>query len=252
MNIETRSKALNRKRNRQPQFDLNRTIPHELPKVRRTQFPERRMSNPPETSRNQFIDLSHSINAGNQASNTNMANVVPNSLGENITPEVREMVADEALVVQRSLEDKVRKMVQDEMGDIRKSLAELTKCVLDLSKSNSQNQNAIVSNPNVSVPSSSSGTSQTGDRKNFRLASESLNGNMNNVGNVMLPLPRMNEAGVNPQNNEMTRIRVDKLGIIFDGNPAHLSIDDFIFRLEHLQLHYQIPWAEILRDFHQE
>ena len=28
------------------------------------------------------------------------------------------------------------------------------------------------------------------------------------------------------------------------------TVEDFIFRVEYLQNHYQCPWAEVLRDFH--
>lgn len=240
MNIETRSKALNRKRNRQPQFDLNRTTPHELPKVRRNENFNRRMSNPPESNRphsGTFVDLSGTINTGANSSNdnSNRVSVTANGPRETISPNVREMVVDEALSVQRSLEDKVKQMVQEEMSDVRKSLAELTKCVMEMSKNTSRNINTVVPNQPNSEPS----TSET--------ASSSL---PLNIGNVVLPFSRPGETGTNPHYVDPVRIRVDKLGIVFDGNPDHLSIDDFIFRLEHLQMHYQMPWSEVIRDFH--
>ena len=242
MNIETRSKALNRKRNRQPQFDLNRTIPHELPKVRRTQFQDRRMSNPSESNIPHFVDLSGTINTSAQNPNVNESNnnnsrlnLTANGSRENISPNVREMVVDEALIVQRSLEDKVRQMVQGEMSDIKKSIADLTKCVMELSKNTPHNLNTVVPNQQTSDPL----TSET--------ASSSI---PLNIGNVVLPFPRPGETGTNPHYVDPLRIRVDKLGVVFDGNPDHLSIDDFIFRLEHLQMHYLMPWSEVIRDFH--
>ncbi|KAI8130346.1 hypothetical protein CVS40_0582 [Lucilia cuprina] len=164
MNVETRSQFKNRKRDRQPLFDLNRTIPHELPKVRRTDNQMRRMSNPPEPNRPQFIDMSQTINTNTQPVNMNPSSssgAGNNVVEENITPEVRDMVADEAMVVQRSLEDKVRKMVHDEMAEVRKSIADLTKCVADLSRMTVQNQSANFSNQTVSNTAGSN-SSQTG------------------------------------------------------------------------------------------
>ncbi|KAI8126620.1 hypothetical protein CVS40_3406 [Lucilia cuprina] len=258
MNIETMSQYKNRKRARQPQFDLNRSIPHVLPKVPRINKQLQKMSNSEgNLNRQQFVDLSGTISTRTQSLGgiPIQGNTVPqpNNLttpSENITPEVREMVADEALVVQRSLEDKVRKMVQEEMTDIRKSLAELTKCVGDLSKSTAQNHSIRVVQ-NTSEPSTSDRTSQLDGRLNPRPVSDNSSENNHfNLGNVAIPYNGTYETGTNRPNGELTRIRVDKLGINFDGNPVHLSIDDFVFRLEHLQVHYQIPWSEILRDFH--
>lgn len=45
-------------------------------------------------------------------------------------------------------------------------------------------------------------------------------------------------------------IRVDKWVLIFNGNNTHINVEDFIFRLEHLQTHNDVIWDEILRDFH--
>lgn len=46
------------------------------------------------------------------------------------------------------------------------------------------------------------------------------------------------------------RIRIDKWGLQFNGDSTHMDVEDFIFRVEHLQQHYDMPWSEILRDFH--
>lgn len=49
-------------------------------------------------------------------------------------PEVRDLVADEALSVQRSLQEQIKVMVQGEMKDIRKSIDDLMQVVKDLSQ----------------------------------------------------------------------------------------------------------------------
>lgn len=46
------------------------------------------------------------------------------------------------------------------------------------------------------------------------------------------------------------RIRVDRWGLQFDGDSSRLAVEVFIFRLEHMQSRYGLPWDEILRDFH--
>ncbi|KAI8117670.1 hypothetical protein CVS40_10498 [Lucilia cuprina] len=195
MNIETSSRTESRKRNRQPNFDLNSSIQHALPKVRRKESPNIRMSNPQNTSRSQIIDMSHTINSGAQAQNMNNShsNVIGNTIPvENITPEVRDLVADEALVVQRSLEDKIKKMVQDEMSSMRKSVEVLTKAVSDLSKITSQNQQAIIANPNTSNPSTSDNSTDLNDRLNHRLVSDQCSENNTlNSGNAAYPGQRV-------------------------------------------------------------
>ncbi|KAI8115899.1 hypothetical protein CVS40_11952 [Lucilia cuprina] len=45
-------------------------------------------------------------------------------------------------------------------------------------------------------------------------------------------------------------IRIDKWGLIFDGNNLRMSVEDFIFRIERLQTQYEIPVEELERDFH--
>nr|XP_036678445.1 uncharacterized protein LOC118879656 [Drosophila suzukii] len=41
-----------------------------------------------------------------------------------------------------------------------------------------------------------------------------------------------------------------KWGLSFDGSPRSMPVSEFIFRLEHLQRSYQVPWKEVLREFH--
>ena len=52
--------------------------------------------------------------------------------------------------------------------------------------------------------------------------------------------PRMNGSS----------LQVSKWGLIFDGNRSGLQVDDFLFRLEHLQNMYNCSWNDVLRDFH--
>mgnify|MGYP004573138529 CR=1 FL=1 len=44
------------------------------------------------------------------------------------------------------------------------------------------------------------------------------------------------------------KVRVDKWCLKFDGRTG-LSVNEFIFRIETMQKHYNYPWSEIIRDF---
>ena len=45
-------------------------------------------------------------------------------------------------------------------------------------------------------------------------------------------------------------LQVSKWGLKFDGCRGGLHIDDFVFRIEHLQNMYNCSWNDVLRDFH--
>lgn len=44
-------------------------------------------------------------------------------------------------------------------------------------------------------------------------------------------------------------MRINKLGLKFDGSSSGLSVEEFVYRLEYFQRQYGIPWGEIIRDF---
>lgn len=52
-----------------------------------------------------------------------------------------------------------------------------------------------------------------------------------------------------PVHNDPFKIRIDKLGLNFSGDTRELRVNDFIYRLEQMRALYNIPWAEVLRDF---
>lgn len=43
--------------------------------------------------------------------------------------------------------------------------------------------------------------------------------------------------------------RVERCGVSFDADDRYNTEDNFIFRLEFLQMQYRSPWSEILRTF---
>ena len=54
------------------------------------------------------------------------------------------------------------------------------------------------------------------------------------------------------QNYGATRLhtKIHEWGLSYEGSRGPTTVEDFIFRVEYLQNHYQCPWAEVLRDFH--
>lgn len=274
------TQSRNRKRSRQPEFDLNRSSIHTIPKQRKIYKPKKskmaqNASNPGIGS--QFIDLANSIMQGNQAANTSNPTINPNfqfpaphvqQNDEGITPGVRELVTDEVLVVQRSLEEKVRKMVQDEMAEVRNTIGTLTEAIQRLATASAP-QSAIHNtlnnneNPNGNNNNINNNVGIENGNGNLPRTSSNSTSNMLLGGLVAHNLNLLNQTGTTPSSSsqvghvvlpdrnqtfDLKRIRIDKLGLVFD--ERSMCIEDFIFRLEHLQAHYNIPWGEVVRDFH--
>ncbi|XP_033254623.1 uncharacterized protein LOC117194090 [Drosophila miranda] len=64
-------------------------------------------------------------------------------------------------------------------------------------------------------------------------------------------------AGANPNRNRPSfgearqeQVQIRRWGLSFDGDPKGMPVAEFIFRVEHLQTSYQVPWAEVLKAFH--
>ncbi|KAI8119245.1 Transposon Tf2-6 polyprotein [Lucilia cuprina] len=267
----------NRKRNRNPDFDLNRSTIHTEPKQRKT-YNMNTSGNPNSNGGtvSQITDLSGTIIAGapGEAVVSNPAiNVEGND--EGLAPGVRNLVVDEAMMVQRSLEDKVRKMVQDEMVDIKKNIGDLAKAVENLSRVVALNQTGstpnnfpinnnhirnVVNGHSADVYNNNSdlNTNVNAENTNMRIPDRYSSRTPNPSGfnsqfsaNQTANCPSRKENNAGPGNQDIfdfRQIRIDKLGIVFDNKS--ISIDDVIFRLEHLRAHYNIPEREVVRDFH--
>lgn len=86
---------------------------------------------------NSSKDLSGTINVRGTQGNVVVENSNPgpstSSQNINMDPDVRELVVNETLSVQRVLEERLKKMVQDEMGEIKKSMGTLTNMVKEMS-----------------------------------------------------------------------------------------------------------------------
>ncbi|KAI8116055.1 hypothetical protein CVS40_11807 [Lucilia cuprina] len=215
-----------------------------------------------------FIDMSSTINVAGTARNVSGQSqgveeeATGNTVG--IDPVMRELVVDETLSVQRALEDRMKKMIQDEMKDIRKVVGELSSAVKDLADTR-QVPNANRSNVSNSFtfpttrPLNISGNisrhpsifeiiikilPNNGANTGLQFPQEpiAVSSATPNIRNGNTPVMTQNEAAGygSTCTAEKTVIRVDKWGLIFVGNNTHLSVEDFIFRLEHLQADYNV------------
>lgn len=153
------------------------------------------------------------------------ATVGNTSLG-NSRPSGAAVLQGESLAIHKALENRVH-TIQNEVGDKRNSMLELSREIRNLANI-ATNQN-FPHNPtdginNVQIvppPITRNGSSISSDRVSVNQGERtSHNGS----------LARSN------LDREKLKIRIDKLGLI-------------LYRLEHYQRQYYIPWEEIIRDF---
>lgn len=231
------------------------------------------------TSRNedyQVRDLSGSINLAPQNTATTSSNSqnrsqpvnTPETNG-NMDPNMRGIEIGQALAIQRVLEDKVKKMVRDEMIDVKKTIGDLATAVQELTRSRGDNDNrgnVLVNNiderpdgrshPTFSNPvhnGQENGNEDLGlpsGSQNLQLGHFNSNNRRSDNTPTYFSESTRDNMPLMRRDNETLKLRIDKFGLNFNGNTRQMSIDTFIFRLEHLQEQYKIPWSEVLRDFH--
>lgn len=270
------TRAQTRKRQLQPETDRFNCIQHTLPKIRKIATEKNMMptinENPNEPSSEivagtQEVVQNYSAvseQATNRSSYSTSGSEIVDS--DDRSSEVPETPNTAVLLTQASLESEVNK-IKNDMAALMKTMGQLAKNVESLSRVNNRlNETACHQNtpmithfdrnysPNeirTSTYMSSGQVRDLGKQPNcepdgIRHHSETP---IQNIASIGLP---QNDRGIRQNrdlNGEQIRIRVDKFGIVFDGNTSHMSVDDFIFRLERLQAQYDIPWSEILRDF---
>ncbi|XP_073835605.1 uncharacterized protein [Musca autumnalis] len=220
------------KRNWPLHFDTN----PEQHKIKPKKKKMNELSSEPVENSGQFIDLSATIinrpGQGNMANQPHAASTGAENEGDNfLTPGTRRNQPRDV-----DLEERMKNIVSSEVNDIRKTLDTLIKTVQNLAVNTAskvvsfEDRSKDVDVPQPEHPAVS----------NQRLDRDPLtSGTPSSSGGYVPPSFRM----------EPLRIRVDKFGINFDGNPLKLTVEEFIFRLECLQEQYDIPWDEILRDF---
>lgn len=316
-----------RNRKRKVDFDTSRNLIPMSPKQIRKNSNSKNMNN----QESQIKDLSATIMSNRPSSSKNIpmetgvraTSANSSIVSEEITPEVRDLVVDEALSVQKSLQDQVRNMVQVEIRDIKKSIENLMGVVENLSQLTTQNnkkleilQNSskfvsnepqIIEVTQINPPSVELNAMPTTNQYRNNPTLPELSQNRTPSGNSNIPVPPIRNAYSNvptncpnitqnntnflqnnnrnnlpfqtnfntedmpavytfgdyhptntpitpnvPQKDMQPRmwIRIDKWGLNFDGRNLHMTVEDFIFRVERLQNQYEIPREELERDFH--
>lgn len=239
MSVETRSQSKSRKRIRPGTFDSNiSTYVVEHKKKRNVNMAQNNDNNP------QIRDMSQTI-LTRSTSLTTLGPVIlqatsdlPNpakKTGPSTSASQQGDVASSQVPVNNELQ-----AVQNDIFDIRKTLGDLAQAVKDLANMTGSSREGNVRSANE-IPAQDANSQP--QQENIHSFSE-----RNSVPRQGLPNARMDRPEI--QNNNVFRIRVDKLGLVFDGNSYNMDVDEFVFSLEHLQAQYSIPWAEIVRDFH--
>lgn len=230
MSIQTRSQA--KKRKIPESFDANNSF-IESEEKRSRYVTDMSVGNQASTS--QITDLSGTIRSGTGNNNTSG----PSAGGTPIGGARSEPPGNgnvEVLRQQRALENNVC-MIQNELGGLKNTIGQLSEAVKRLTE--------LTLNRNV--PSSPASNSGLGGLDNLSAPETGNNGNRPTNGNSVAG--SVCSHFPNDTLRENKRVRIDKLGLRFDGISGGISVEEFVYRLEYFQGQYHIPWAEILRDF---
>lgn len=185
-------------------------------------------------------DMSGTINASNRNGSQNPQNVRPEvepntNIHEELDPSVRNMVTQSVEGVQQSLNTMVKETVAKEMTRVYEMISQINDSVRNLAaerqSSGCRPDSEYNHRPDRNVQSGSQPSVDTGNTR---------------TRNTPQPIQPLGNWPI----IENRRCRVEKFGVNFDGNQNKLSVEDFVFRIEHLQWSNQLSWAEVLRDFH--
>lgn len=248
-NQESRRRS---KRNRVSAFDVSRFVQNSTKYSKNKKGS--RMANNNQTSQQGVFDMSQTINSHTQqltgASSSHNPNptILNQPIGSNVTNPTAlqqpiEFDAQLRYLLNESLNEtqiNLMTMVKESMG---KELEKVYAAIGKLSDAfNSLNATTVNS------------------AENRGINNQPPRANQNPT--FMTPLPNYASSGSSgtPVSNQVPGAchvagqpyltRVEKLGLMFDGKPNGIDVDDFVFRLEHLRALYQIPWNEILANFH--
>ncbi|XP_059220401.1 uncharacterized protein LOC131995628 [Stomoxys calcitrans] len=178
----------------------------------------------------QITDMSQTINAPPSGTNSEAGSQVQAAMAQQpTTSQSRSQIQGEAGGYQRAVENRFQS-VQSEMSDIRKAIGDLSKAVTQLSQialNQGRGENTPVSTPAM-APGHPLNSERAGDKPTEQ--------------NTVPEAPEI-------QRRENNVIRINKLGLMFDGTTNGLAVEEFVYRLEYFQWQYRIPWAEVIRDF---
>lgn len=259
MSERERSK-LKRHRHRDISLDLNRSPPQVKEKYKKDNR-ARRMPPPVDFD---MVDMSRTINAPNsntgarpktrsQVQNPDFGTRRVSFRDEAMPQSVKQMVNESVEEMRRSLDNSIRNIVSDnvsrELGKVHDSITMLSDAIRSLALKDTarENDRTNIPPPNVtanSVHARAYDLPPPSDKYSF----PNVHPNWSNV--QQQPMMTTAPPPVVPPSHYVNKTRVDRFGLRFDGNENHLSIESFVFRLEYCQRQYQIPWKEILDDFH--
>lgn len=227
---------LKRQRARNSSFDLNRSSPQ----VKEKYVKSNQQGRIPQPMENNIIDMSETIKTDKSTG------AIPKTREkvdermesqEELPHSVKQMVMESVEVMRRELHHSIRDIVNEnlnmQLNRVQQSIALLNESIRGLSMSNQIRQNASL--PGENVADERHGTPEV--RQN-----PASHGPANPLLVVPPREPNLPVAmNVPPLQYYGNRTRVERFRLNFNGNETHLSVESFVFRLEHCQRQYQIP-----------
>ncbi|XP_073848219.1 uncharacterized protein [Musca autumnalis] len=224
------------KRNRSISFDLNRTQV-QSPKKKKTnkKVTNTKMQNSDANNDPSFRDMSQTINNPNPSTSA-AAGLIQNNTPPNFQPTnppevdqlVRSLVQDSLNHAQANLQSMVQASVSKELEKIHAVINKLNSAVSNLSIGAQNNQQ------NPIPPTNQIDNTRSRSPSQYRGTIPSI----------------FRSSNITPSMMSNQGIRLERLAINFSGRPGTLSIEDFIYRLEHFQRQYRLEWEDILSEFH--
>uniref|UniRef100_A0A1I8NJ03 CCHC-type domain-containing protein n=1 Tax=Musca domestica TaxID=7370 RepID=A0A1I8NJ03_MUSDO len=248
MSRETRSKSKSRKRDRPILFDLNRTINILEEKRQKTQNLEK-MAEENQRGEGQIMDFSQTINSRAPMSNPLGPSYLQGA-GEGSETQRTVHNPEQIKVLETSI-----KRVQSEMGDIRKTLGDLTSAMDQLLRKQGGNvsntpqreSNGMLNHGGITaLPSTDTRPERQPDETRPKEVSIAPTSSSSNNGGTNGSHTRPVTMGTG---KDFSIVRLNKLGLTFDGGSNSLGVEEFVYRLEYYQKQYNIPWSEVIRDF---
>lgn len=247
------------KRLRELNFDLNRSSPQVKPKYWKSRTGGK-MANNKQNTQHDIRDTSDTIMAESSSTGTipktlTGPQIQSHNAGE-IDSTIRGLVQESINDAQLHIRTLVQESVNQEMAKVYGVMNSLSEAIKNLTL----NQNRVLESiQNIQQPV---GMAQQQTVPELHISGGIQQTAVGHSKERYTPVDQYqlpNLAYVPPKNDSMTKqvpngeyrgSRVEKFGIRFDGSPRGIRVQDFIFRLAHLQQQYHIPWQEIYADFY--
>lgn len=269
---ERKRQKSRRKRERTEAFGLNRSTPVVKEKYLRSHTRKREME-----GNNNLLQETNDIGMANATIRATVQGALPkNSRGNtpdpidalrdmpcaDISPGVRQMVQESVNHLQQRIEGAIQLRVDREISRVSDAINSLNEAVRLLSLN--RNNDTSVAN-GMTAYGVEPKRQQTGLESQQYTAPRTYSAPQQNIAPQyhlsQQSVPQLNVDDLrsqqrqpsHPQNDEQAEARVsrvEKFGLIFDGNQKRMSVDEFVFRIKYLQKQYKIPDSEMLRDFH--